>query len=138
MNILLDTCAVSELRKPKPSATFLDWFASCNERLLHLSAITLGELRCGIDLLDEGKPKNELLTWYGELCLSYHGHILVPSQEICELWGTLRAKRRNNGAPLAMADGLIAATALHFSMALVTRNNKDFRDLGVDLINPWE
>ena len=138
MNILLDTCAISELRKPEPSSSFLQWFDGCDERLLYLSSITLGELRFGIDLLPAGRRKNDLLTWYARLCLSYRGHILSPSQEICEHWGTLRAERKKMGKPLAMADGLIAATALHESMALVTRNTKDFEGLGVELINPWE
>ena len=81
MNILLDTCAISELRKPEPSPAFLDWFNSCNERLLHLSTITLGELRFGIDRLSNGRRKNDLLTWYAELCLSYRGHIIAPHRK---------------------------------------------------------
>ncbi len=137
MNILLDTCAISELRKPEPSSSFLEWFNDCDERLLYLSSITLGELRFGIDLLKDGKRKNDLLTWYAQLGLNYRGHILSPSLEICERWGTLRAERKRIGQPLAMADGLIAATVLHESMALVTRNTKDFQGLGVELINPW-
>ena len=137
MNILLDTCAISELRKPNPASSFLDWFADSNERLLYLSAITLGELRFGIDLLRDGNRKNDLLTWYAQLCYNYRGHILLPSLEVCERWGALRAERKRVGQPLAMADGLIAATALHESMALVTRNTKDFQGLGLDLINPW-
>ncbi|MCK5676840.1 MAG: type II toxin-antitoxin system VapC family toxin [Verrucomicrobia bacterium] len=138
MNILLDTCAISELRKPEPSTAVLDWFEGCNERLLYLSSVTLGELKYGIGLLPDGKRKNGLLTWYARLCLSYQGHIVAPSQEICELWGTLRASRKQAGQPLAMADGLIAATALHESMVLVTRNTADFRGLGIELLNPWQ
>lgn len=137
MNLLLDTCAIAELRKPEPSPPFLQWFNDCNEHLLYLSAITLGELRFGIDLLPDGKRKNDLLTWYAQLCLSYSGHIIAPSFEICELWGALRAKRKALGQPLAMAAGLIAATAFHASMGLVTRNTKDFQDLGIELLNPW-
>ncbi len=137
MNILLDTCAISELRKPEPASSFLDWFNDCNEHLLYISSVTLGELRFGIDLLEEGARKNDLLTWYAQLCLSYRGHIIMPSQKICELWGALRAQRKRLGQPLAMADGLIAATVLHESMALVTRNTKDFQNLGVELLNPW-
>ena len=138
MNILLDTCAISELRKPEPSSSFLEWFNDCDEHLLYLSSITLGELRFGINLLEDGKRKNDLLTWYAQLCLNYRGHILSPSLKICEIWGVLRAQRKIMGHPLAMADGLIVATALHESMTLVTRNVKDFQGLGVDLINPWE
>ncbi len=137
MNILLDTCAIFELRKSNPSAPFLEWFCRCNERLLHLSSVTLGELSYGIEQLTVGKHKNNLLTWYAELCLSYQGHILSPSQEICEIWGTLRAKRKKEGHPLSMSDGLIAATALYHSMALVTCNTETFEGLGIELINPW-
>ncbi len=137
MNIMLDTCAISELRKPNPSRSFMAWFDGCDERLLYLSSVTLGELRYGIDLLPDGRRKNELLTWYSKLCLCYRGHIISPTLEVCEQWGVMRARRRVVGSPLAMADGLIAATALNSSMALVTRNTKDFEGLGVELINPW-
>jgi len=137
MNLLLDTCAISELRKRKPSASFSSWFRDCDERLLYLSSITLGELRYGIDLLPRGKRKNALLTWYAQLCLSYRGHVVAPSLEICELWGEMRARRQRSGQPLGMADGLIAATTLASGMALVTRNTDDFKGLGVELLNPW-
>ena len=137
MNFLLDTCAISECRKRHPSTSFLKWFNGCDERMLYLSSITLGELRFGIDLLEGGKQKNDLLTWYAQLNMSYQGHILSPSVTICERWGALRAERKKSGLPLSMADGLIAATALDQSMAVVTRNIKDFQGLGVELINPW-
>ena len=137
MNILLDTCAISELRKTNRSPSFVAWFDSCDEHVLFLSSVTLGELRYGIDVLPVGKRRNELLTWYSRLCLCYRGHIVVPTQEICEQWGVLRALRQKVGKPLGMADGLIAATALNAGMALVTHNTGDFEGLGIDLIDPW-
>ena len=137
MNILLDTCAISELRKPNPSESFLAWFDGCDERLLYLSSVTLGELRYGIDILPDGTQKTRLLTWYAEISLSYEGHVVTPTLEICEQWGMLRARRRLMGKPLGMADGLIAATALCSGMALVTRNVSDFDGLGIELLNPW-
>ena len=138
MKLLLDTCAISELRKPDPSPTFFAWFQRCDERLLYLSSITLGELKFGIDLLPDSKRKNVLLTWYGKLCLSYEGHIAVPDFDTCEQWGRMRARRQQAGKPLSMADGLIAATAHSKGMVLVTRNTIDFEDLGIELLNPWE
>jgi len=138
VNILLDTCAISELRKPNPSPSFAAWFNDCDERLLYLSSVTLGELRYGIDVLPDGKRRNELLTWYSRLCLCYEGHIIPPTLEICEQWGAMRARRQVGGKPLGMADGLIAATALNAGMALVTRNTSDFDGLGVEILNPWD
>jgi toxin FitB len=137
VNLLLDTCAISELRKPRPSARFSAWFESCDERLFYLSSITLGELRYGMDLLPAGKRKTKLLTWYAQVCLSYRGHIVTPSLEVCELWGEMRARRQQMGQPLGMADGLIAASALAAGMALVTRNTNDFEGLGIEILNPW-
>lgn len=137
MNFLLDTCAISELRRPTPSPPFLAWFESCDDRLLHLSAITLGELRYGIDLLPDSRRKQELLAWYGDVCLSYRGHIALPSLAACETWGIMRAQRRRDGRPLSMADGLIAAMARTEGMTLITRNTDDFHGLGIDLLNPW-
>ncbi len=138
MNIMLDTCAISELRKSDSSKSFLEWFKNCDERLLYLSSVTFGELRYGIDILPDGRRKNELLMWYAQLCLSYKGHIIMPSFEAYEQWGVLRAQCKRVGKPLGMADGLIAATALNTGMAIVTRNVSDFQGLGVELINPWD
>ncbi len=138
MKILLDTCAISELRKPSPSPAFLVWFSNCDDRLLYISSITFGELRYGIDILPDGKRKNELLMWYAQLSLSYKGHIITPDFEVYEQWGILRAECKKNGISLSMADGLIAATALSSSMAIVTRNINDFQGLGVEIINPWD
>ena len=123
------------MRKPAPA--FVTWFERCDDRLLHLSAITLGELRYGIDLLPDGKRKQELLIWYAEVCLSSQGYIVSPSLAACEQWGVMRAQRQRNGHPLSMADGLIAAMARTEGMALVTRNTDDFQGLGIDLLNPW-
>ena len=137
MSFLLDTCVISELRKPNPDNGVLAWFEVCAYDMLYLSTVTLGELRYGIDLLSESKRKMALLTWYEHICLSYTGHILDVSLPVFERWGSLRAVRKKFGIPLAMADGLIAASAIVNGMSVVTRNISDFRGLGVDLINPW-
>lgn len=137
MSFLLDTCVISELRTPDPDHGVLAWFEMCADDMLYLSTVTLGELRYGIDLLPEGKRKMTLLTWYEQVCLSYAGHIIDVTLPVFERWGLLRAVRKKSGIPLAMADGLIAASAIVNGMSVVTRNISDFRGLGVNLINPW-
>ncbi len=137
MSFLLDTCIISELRKPNPDKNVLAWFQMCAEDMLYLSTVTLGELRYGIDLLPAGKRKVALLTWYEQICLSYAGHIIDVTLPVFERWGSLRALRKKSGLPLAMADGLIAASAIANNTSVVTRNISNFTGLGVDLINPW-
>lgn len=137
MSFLLDTCVISELRKPTPDMGLIEWFNSCDDDMLYLCTVTLGELRYGIDLLSESRHKTELVTWYEQVCLSYAGHIIEVSLSAFKFWGSLRSTCQRSGIFLSMADGLIAATAIINGMTVVTRNTTDFQDLGVELLNPW-
>lgn len=137
MSFLLDTCVISELRKQSPDAGVCAWFEACDDAMLYLCTVTLGELRYGIDLLPDGRQKTALRTWYEKICLSYVGHIIDVTLPAFERWGSLRAAQQRVGSSLPIVDGLIAATATVNSMILVTRNTSDFEDLGVDLLNPW-
>jgi predicted nucleic acid-binding protein len=68
----------------------------------------------------------------------YAGRILPVTESIAERWGHLTSTARKQGLALAVVDGVIAATALHHDLTVVTRNVKDFAGLGVELLNPWE
>ena len=68
----------------------------------------------------------------------FAGRILPMTQAIAERWGVLEGQRQLAGRPLNVPDCMIAATALEHGLTLVTRNVKDFADLGVVLLNPWE
>ncbi|WP_049789420.1 type II toxin-antitoxin system VapC family toxin [Granulicella tundricola] len=115
------------------------WMYAQPESSLYLSVMTIGELRKGTTLLPEGKRRRQLEQWLDhELVPRFHSRILPITQTIADHWGILSARRQRQGAPLSMADGLIAATALHHNLTVVTRNIKDFTDLGVPLLNPWE
>ncbi len=134
---LLDTNVPSELAKPSPDPRVEAWMAA--QSLPHLSVVTIGELRKGFALLPESRRRAQLEQWFEIVLLPLvAGRVLPVTHAICERWGILSAKRQLSGAPLAMADGLIAATALEYGLTLATRNVKDFADLGVTILNPWE
>ena len=138
MRFLLDTCAVSELVKPAPAAGVLEWFAQQDELSLCLSPLSLGELKRGIEKLAAGKRKTFLQKWLTEnVILRFGDRVLPVTAEIGERWGELQAKLEKKGKPMPVIDGLIAATAIHHRLTVVTRNIKHMEASGVTLFNPW-
>jgi len=137
MSFILDTCAVSELSKSQPAPGVLEWFNQCSPELLHISALTVGELHYGVAKLPEGKKKNDLFQWLEELEIAFSGHILPLSDRTCIRWGEERARLERIGNPTPVIDSLIAATALNYNYALVTRNVENFRPFKIKIINPW-
>ena len=93
----------------------------------------------GIATLPASHKRDSLQVWLdSDVRTWFAGRILPVSEEIAEFWGKLAASARQRGTPLAVVDGIIAATAFHHRLTLVTRNLKDFANLGIDLLNPWE
>lgn len=131
---LLDTNVVSALRRPKVFPQVARWVRSLPDDCLWVSAISMGELRNGIERklrfdLDQGRV---LESWYETLLPFYGDKILPVDLEIAEMWGQLGIQQ-----PLATADGLIAASALVHDFTLATRNTSDFEPHGVRVVNPF-
>jgi toxin FitB len=123
----------------KPSARVLQWMASCDEGLLHLSVLTLGEIRKGIVSLPQSVRKARLQSWLEvELQARFSGRLLPVDAAVADRWGWLAAQARRNGAELPAIDGLLAATALHHNLTVVSRNVSDFARARVPMLNPWE
>lgn len=135
MAYLVDTCVLSELRKPKPDPAVLEWMDGVEPDELHLSVLTLGEIRRGIELRRAKDPTavRSLERWLNGLEAHYADRILPVSAAIADRWGRLSPNQ-----PLPVTDGLIAATALEHKLTVVTRNNTDFERSGVNLLNPFE
>ena len=139
MSYLLDTNVLSELRRKQPDPQVIAWFAGRAAQSLFLSVLTLGEIRKGVDLLTDVQAdaarRQNLGDWLEqELPTFFLGRLLDIDAGVADRWGRLQAMA---GRPLPAIDSLLAATALHHNLTLVTRNIKDFADMGVDLINPW-
>ena len=136
---LLDTNVPSELVRPQPEPKVQAWIAAQNLDALFMSAVSFGELRKGIVLRSPGKRRTELEDWLEtDLTILFSGRVLPLTRAIAERWGALEGQRQLLGRPLPVPDGQIAATALEHRLTLVTRNTKDFADLGITLINPWD
>ncbi|SMB22553.1 putative plasmid stability protein stbB [Sterolibacterium denitrificans] len=135
MSYLIDTNVLSELRRKRPDAGVVAWFTQRPADTLYLSALTVGEIRKGIESLPGEAKHYALLDWLEtEVSAYFYNRILPVDVRVADRWGRLLAAA---GRPLPAIDSLLAATALAHDLVLVTRNVRDFAGLPVDLINPW-
>lgn len=135
--ILLDTCVVSELARPSPDPRVLRWFDALDDSSLHLSVLTLGEIRKGAELLDDGPRRDRVEAWLAELRASFADRILPVDDGVALCWGSISAATRRRGCVRPPIDGLIAATARFHGLVVATRNVTDFEGTGVGLVDPW-
>lgn len=135
---LLDTNCISELVRSRPEPRVTKWIDSAEESLLYLSVLTLGEIQRGVATLPLSKRRTQLEGWLDvELQTRFAGRILGIDAAVADRWGVLSASAKRTGTPLAAIDGLLAATAIHHKLTLVTRNVNDFAGTPVDVLNPW-
>lgn len=138
MKVLLDTCALSELRLPKPDAGVASAIRDLDSDDLFVSAISIGEIVKGVALLPDGQKKRLLQSWLQTLERHYGDRLLPIDLEICRMWGELTAAAQKAGRTIPASDGLIAATARCHGLYIMTRNTADFEPAGVPVLNPWE
>lgn len=136
---LLDTNCISELVRPRPELRVLEWMEAADETMLYLSVLTLGEIRKGLAGLTQGKRRTRLETWL-EIVLQarFSGRIVPIDTAIADRWGLLAAEGKRKGKALSIIDGLLAATALHLNLTVVSRNASDFAVTHVPVLNPWQ
>ncbi len=131
---LLDTNVVSELRKPRPHGAVVAWLQSTADADLHLSAVTLGEIQAGIELIREQDATKaaEIEAWADLVAASYN--ILPMDGETFRAWARLMHRKSS----MLYEDAMIAATAMVHKLTVVTRNITDFADFDVSLLNPFD
>jgi Predicted nucleic acid-binding protein, contains PIN domain len=130
---LLDTNVVSELRKPRPHGGVLAWLEILAEEQLFLSAVTLGELQAGIERTRRQDPSkaSELELWADQLAGSYQ--ILPMDTQCFREWGRIMDRKPDK----LLEDAMIAATARVHKLIVATRNEGDFGQLEVRIVNPF-
>ena len=136
MSYLLDTNVLSELRRKQPNEAVVSWFEERPAATLYISVLTLGEIRKGIEKLEDSQRKHKLLDWLEtDLPAFFMGRMLGIDEKVANHWGHITAAA---GRPVAAIDSLLAATALSHDLAMVTRNVNDFFYPELEVINPWD
>jgi predicted nucleic acid-binding protein len=134
--LILDTCFVSELWRPRPDPGVLRWFDEADEAGLRLSAFTLGELMQGARQVADAKRRAAYEQRIDSFRATWASRILAFDDVVAHRWGVLRGEHGRAGRVVPVVDAAIAATALVHGLAVVTRNARQFEGL-VDVVNPW-
>ncbi len=131
---LLDTNVVSELRRFHPHPSVVRWIEDVSAEELFLSAVTIGEIQAGIELTREQDvaKAEELEGWLSAVLVSYN--VLPMNADAFREWERLKHGRSDT----LLEDAMIAATAIVHRLTIVTGNVRDFDQLGVDLLNPFD
>jgi predicted nucleic acid-binding protein len=125
---------VSEPTKSRPDPAVCAWLNTIDPNIQFISVVTIGEIRFGVERLPVGPSKRRLEAWLERLKLMFAGRILPVELAVAERWGRLR---QEVGRSLSVADALIGASALVHGLRVATRNEWDFKDFGLDVVNPW-
>ncbi len=135
---LLDTNVLSELRRPKPERKVLEFVGGQPLDLLYVSAVTLAEIRFGIELVAEPGRRAELNDWLGlKVRPMFEQRVLPVSEDIMFKWRLLVKYGRKTGHTFSQPDLIVAATALHHGLTVVTRDVSDYQKARAPVLNPW-
>jgi len=135
MTYLVDANVLSEPTKPAPGSKVVGWL-SANEGNLVVDSIILGEVCIGILALPRGRKRRQLKQWFEALVQTVD--CLPWDATISRRWAKLVVDLKQKGETMPLLDGMIAATALQHDLTMATRNTRDFKKAGVDVLNPFE
>jgi toxin FitB len=136
---LLDTNILSELRRPRPERKVLAFIATQPLELLHVSAVSFAEIRFGIELLADAGRRAELNDWFAhKVRPMFEQRVLVITEDIMFKWRLLVEEGRKAGHTFSQPDLIIAATALHHGLTVVSRDVGDYQRARAPMYNPWE
>ena len=136
---LLDTNIISELRRPRPEPAVVGFVAVQPLESLFISTVTLAEIRFGIELVTDASRRAELNDWLAlKVRPMFERRVLPISEDVMLKWRLLVEEGRKRGRTFSQPDLIIAATALHYGLTVVTRDTADYAEARVPLLNPWD
>jgi predicted nucleic acid-binding protein len=134
MTYLVDANILSEATKQRPDGRVVAWLRA-NERDFVVDSAVLGELALGILVLPRGRKRARLERWFDTVVA--HIECLAWDASVSKRWAQLVVEMRKKGEILPLLDSLIAATALMHGFTVATRNVRDFRRVGVPVVDPF-
>ncbi|MGM0624078.1 MAG: type II toxin-antitoxin system VapC family toxin [Campylobacterota bacterium] len=138
MKYLLDTNIISELISKKPNEKVLNFVNNLNPDDVYLSAVTIGEIQAGIQSVQSKTRKKSLEEWLHEdLFKKFENRIVSIDVNTMLTWGNTNHSLKKLGKPLPIMDSIIGATCISKNFILITRNEKDFQNLDIEIINPF-
>ena len=136
---MLDTNVLSELRRPKPNPRVVSFVDGCLLEQLYVSAVTLSEIRFGMELVGESTRRAELNDWLAnKVRPMFNGRVLQVTEDIMLKWRLLVEAGRKTGHTFSQPDLIIAATAIYHGLTVVTRDGSHYDKTGVTVVNPWD
>jgi len=135
---LLDTNVLFELRRQKPNSRVVQFVTGQPLELLHVSVVTFAEIRFGIELVKDVSRRIELNEWLThKLRPMFEERVLEITEDIMLKWPLLVEEGRKSGQTFAQPDLIIAATALHHGLTIVSRDTGEYERANVPVLNPW-
>ena len=135
--IVADTNVVSELMRPAPSPALRAWMSRQAARDLYTTAITVAEIRYGLERLPGGRRQDRLRAAADEVFAAFNEFVLPFEAGAAVHYARIARHRGEAGLPISGPDAQIAAICRVRGAALATRNVKDFQETGVEVIDPW-
>jgi len=137
--IIVDTNVVAEMMRASPAQEVVSWLNDQDAATLFLTTITIGEIGYGLEILPRGKRRLQLEQGFERVVAeAFAGRILAFDEEAARHYGVVMGRRKEIGRPLGVLDGQIASIARASGFAVATRNARDFDEVGVEVINPFE
>lgn len=135
---LLDTNILSELRRPRPEAKVVEFIRRQPLDFLYVSAVTFAEIRFGIELVADASRRAELSAWLARtLRPMFLQRVLELTEDILLRWRILVEDGRRAGHTFSQPDLMIAATALHHGLTIVSRDTREYRRARTPVYDPW-
>jgi predicted nucleic acid-binding protein len=136
--IVVDTTVISELMRPSPAPSVVNWVRAHSQRDLYTTSVTLAEIRYGIERLDVGRRKELFKSTSEEVFAAFDEYVLPFDRAAAIQYATIVSGRERAALPIDGFDAQIAAICSTHKATLATRNVKDFTDTGIEITDPWQ